>query len=330
MPCSFLFFNTILVRHASNKKYWIHFLPAVLYIIDYAPFFFSSTAHKKILLSQDLNGSLFDFSQGRFLPEEFYHVLILALPLAYWFAQLLRMRRASLQYNSSEPGITYWTGWLIFYLALQALILVPSLLSFMSGDALYWFKLSFVFALVGTAFMVLSLFIHPDLPETGGRNAIPGEENLWVSRQELQSVSEKDGEQSLEELDMDTHISKPLSKLSKDQISDMKQDVESFLGSSESFLKRGYSLQELADSLSLPLYQLSALINKEYGMNFNDLINKHRIGHALKIIQQENFKSININALAGACGFNNRNSFTTAFKKFTGLTPSGYFKVRRN
>ena len=83
----------------------------------------------------------------------------------------------------------------------------------------------------------------------------------------------------------------------------------------------------MATSLSFPQYQLSALINQEYGMNFNELINKYRIDYAVHNIREGKATHLNINGLADQCGFNNRNSFTTAFKKFTGLTPSEYFKT---
>ena len=106
----------------------------------------------------------------------------------------------------------------------------------------------------------------------------------------------------------------------------MKYELEFFLQRTQPFLQHSYSLQQLATSLSFPLYQLSALINQEYRTNFNDLINKYRIEHALRIIKEGKNANLNINGLADRCGFNNRNSFTNAFKKFTGLTPSEYFK----
>ena len=119
---------------------------------------------------------------------------------------------------------------------------------------------------------------------------------------------------------------KALEKLTKKQLSHMKYELEFFLQRNQPFLQHGYSLQQLATSLSFPLYQLSALINQEYRTNFNDVINKYRIEYALRIIKEGKNTNLNINGLADRCGFNNRNSFTNAFKKFTGLTPSEYFK----
>ena len=94
----------------------------------------------------------------------------------------------------------------------------------------------------------------------------------------------------------------------------------------EVFLKHGYSLQEMSNSLSRPLYQVSAIINQVYDSNFNELINKYRINYAVRMIRENKSQHLNIYGLADRCGFSNRNSFTAAFKKVTGYTPSDYFK----
>jgi AraC-like DNA-binding protein len=106
--------------------------------------------------------------------------------------------------------------------------------------------------------------------------------------------------------------------------------VDAFLQRSKAYLQHSYSLQEMATSLSMPLYQLSALINQEYGTNFNELINKYRIEYAISIMKEGKFPNLNINGLAAECGFNNRNSFTIAFKRVTGYTPSEYFRALEN
>ena len=95
------------------------------------------------------------------------------------------------------------------------------------------------------------------------------------------------------------------------------------------FLRHGYSLHDLSDEMNLPVYVLSAHINKYSGMNFNDYLNKFRIDYCTKLIDGEEGKLFKLETLASICGFSNRNSFTTAFKKFVGETPSSYVKARK-
>ena len=95
------------------------------------------------------------------------------------------------------------------------------------------------------------------------------------------------------------------------------------------FLQRGYHIRELADELQIPVHQLSAFLNQELRMHFSDHINKYRIDHCVELINT-NLSVVrpNLQQLSKICGFNNRSSFTTAFKKFTGQKPFDYIKRR--
>ena len=100
----------------------------------------------------------------------------------------------------------------------------------------------------------------------------------------------------------------------------------SFMVAYKSFLHPQYSIHDLSNSINIPSYQLSAFLNRELGYNFNDYLNRLRIGHCQKLMKSGAVDQLNMHGLAFECGFHNRNSFTTAFKKFTGRTPSDYLK----
>lgn len=121
----------------------------------------------------------------------------------------------------------------------------------------------------------------------------------------------------------------PLQYLTEEEAGRMKAGLERLFREQKPYLQPGYSLRAMARALSRPLYQVSAFINHEYGMNFNNLINRQRIEHALQLMDTGEADQLNFSGLASECGFNNRNSFTSAFKKFAGKTPSGYFRSRK-
>jgi AraC-like DNA-binding protein len=106
----------------------------------------------------------------------------------------------------------------------------------------------------------------------------------------------------------------------------IKYRLEEFMNREKPFLKPGYSIKELATDLHMPSYKLSAYINKRMGMNFNDYLNQFRIKYCEELIKRQTDGKPLMQQLAQRCGFHNRNSFTTAFKKFTGRTPSDYAK----
>jgi len=92
------------------------------------------------------------------------------------------------------------------------------------------------------------------------------------------------------------------------------------------YLDEAYNLKALAGELKLHQYQLSAFLNHELGMNFNDYVNRHRVRYCEELIRKGDADKLNLKGLASKSGFHNRNTFTTAFKKFTGHTPSAYSK----
>lgn len=108
----------------------------------------------------------------------------------------------------------------------------------------------------------------------------------------------------------------------------IKARLNNYMLQQKPFLKPHYKLKDLADDLQMPLHQLSAFLNKRLGMHFTDYLNQFRIKYCEELIKNERPGRINMKDLVAKCGFHNRNTFTTAFKKFTGKTPSDYVRNR--
>jgi AraC-like DNA-binding protein len=92
------------------------------------------------------------------------------------------------------------------------------------------------------------------------------------------------------------------------------------------YLKHGYSLRTMAEELNITYTYLSYIINREYGMNFNDLVNKYRIRHLQELMKDDTSHLYTLEGLAYQSGFNSRSTFYRAFYKSTGRMPSAYVK----
>jgi AraC-like DNA-binding protein len=89
------------------------------------------------------------------------------------------------------------------------------------------------------------------------------------------------------------------------------------------YLDPELSLKKLSESVSIPVRQLSQLINENSGSNFYDFINSFRIETAKKqLILSEKEKTVS--EIFYESGFNTKSSFNTAFKKDTGMTPTEF------
>ena len=90
------------------------------------------------------------------------------------------------------------------------------------------------------------------------------------------------------------------------------------------YLEAQLTLQNLADKIEVPSYQLSQAINERMNMNFYDLVNSYRVEEAKRLLLDEKNKNLTILSVGFEAGFNSTTTFNTVFKKFTGLTPAEF------
>ena len=117
--------------------------------------------------------------------------------------------------------------------------------------------------------------------------------------------------------------------ISPEKANDISERLQQFMFKAKPFLRYRYSIKSLADDIEVHAYQLSAYLNQEKRLRFNDYLNRFRIEYCENLIQEGMVNDLNMKGLALICGFQNRNTLTSAFKKFTGLTPSRYTKSVR-
>ena len=104
----------------------------------------------------------------------------------------------------------------------------------------------------------------------------------------------------------------------------LKEKLEHYLVNNKPFLRNNLTMPEMAGELNITIHQLSRAINETYHQNFNDFINSYRIDHAKSLIKSKQYAFMKISTIANDSGFISISVFNTAFKKFTGLTPSQF------
>jgi YesN/AraC family two-component response regulator len=84
------------------------------------------------------------------------------------------------------------------------------------------------------------------------------------------------------------------------------------------------TLQNLADRIKIPPYQVSQAINEGMHKNFYDLVNGYRVDEAKRLLLDVKNRNFTILSVGFEAGFNSKTTFNTVFKKFTGVTPTEY------
>lgn len=94
------------------------------------------------------------------------------------------------------------------------------------------------------------------------------------------------------------------------------------------FLDPGLTLQTLAQRLRIHPNHLSRIINERFGVSFNNFLNRYRIEEAKTRLVDPAEKDRKVTDIMYDLGFYSKSTFNTAFRKFTGVSPSEYRKKR--
>ena len=92
----------------------------------------------------------------------------------------------------------------------------------------------------------------------------------------------------------------------------------------ESYLEPSLTIQDLAKQVSIPVRDLSILINHHMNQHFFDFINEFRIQKSMQILKDTSKSKLTILEILYEVGFNSKSSFNTAFKKYTNQTPTEF------
>lgn len=102
--------------------------------------------------------------------------------------------------------------------------------------------------------------------------------------------------------------------------------LKNYMIEKKPFLNSSLTIQDISGEIGIPVRDLSLLINHQLGQHFYDFVNSYRIENAMDILKDETKSKVTILEILYEVGFNSKSSFNTAFKKYTGNTPTYYRK----
>jgi len=85
-------------------------------------------------------------------------------------------------------------------------------------------------------------------------------------------------------------------------------------------------LQSIADKLAISPNYVSKIVNTHAGLSFTDLVNQYRHVMVKEMLQDPQFSSYKIMAIALESGFNSKSNFYKYFKSIEGITPTDFRK----
>jgi AraC-like DNA-binding protein len=115
------------------------------------------------------------------------------------------------------------------------------------------------------------------------------------------------------------------SKLTEAESMEFLTKLTACMENEKPFLNPDLTLKDLGEQLQIPARYLSQVINERTHQNFYDYVSQHRIEEAKRIFSDPSNDKTVLEVLYEV-GFNSKSSFNTAFKKFTGSTPTHFRK----
>jgi AraC-like DNA-binding protein len=277
----------------------LNLLPFLINLIEFMPLYFSSTSAK----IEQYNTLL---ETGTLLMP-LHSVLKATVALVYLILQIYvfyKYKPKNILKNKSQWSLVSWFS---VFLSGQTILLFGLLINIVTGFKLFADSYRYTI-FIETLYLysaTIALMFFPDL--LYGKTADENKPLILPKEKYFHS------------------------KLSGDDKLNIINDLTAFLGSeSKPFLNPGLSLVEVAKLLKVTPQQLSQVVNEKTNLNFTNYINSYRIEKAKEILSTHDFTRQTIDSVAEMAGFQSKSPFYLAFKKYTGMTPSAFIRLRDN
>lgn len=118
-------------------------------------------------------------------------------------------------------------------------------------------------------------------------------------------------------------------KLPDDMAAEFEEKLTGFMEKEKPYLDPLLNLTGLARQSAIPAHYISQIINTRFRHNFYHFINQYRVKESMRLLSELSEspgKKQTVVEIMYASGFNSKSVFNTAFKKYTGMTPTQFVK----
>ncbi|HEX5632534.1 MAG TPA: helix-turn-helix domain-containing protein, partial [Gemmatimonadales bacterium] len=116
----------------------------------------------------------------------------------------------------------------------------------------------------------------------------------------------------------------PAAPVPEGDVEELRARVARCMDEERPWLDPALTLSALARRLGMPPAQLSSVVNRGFGRNFNDFVNGYRVRAVQARLAAGDGARLTLLAIALDCGFAAKSTFNRAFRKETGRAPSDF------
>ncbi len=322
-PFLYFYVRGVLVDdYRLSKKDYLHFIPALIVLINNIKHIFSSWESKLqyadgIILHAE---KILDFEHVFFSGP----VLFIVRPVVGMIYLFASARLVFIHYtknNAHEKQSDLFLKWAITLLSVTFIIYLTffifSIISVKTGNYLTAEKSAkyILFStLTGLFILNLSLLFFPNilygLPQLD--YVIPNQKT------QISTVESKLSDSIKEEKRLNKGF-----EISEEKLQLLKYKVDKYC-EAKPYLRFDFSLNTMSADTDIPVHHLSYFFNEFLKVNFISWKNDLKIAYVIQLIHNGSSEILTLDALAKQAGFGSRTTFFNAFKQKMGMTPSEY------
>lgn len=305
-PLIYLFVRNVLGNSTLKPKDALFALPALAQAVDLFPHYVVTPEAKNAMLfaiSSDASEA-FERMDGLFMPGEWVLPvrLVFTIPFLLLSIRVYTRHRAQMDGLAQSPRSVVWLG---LFLALIIVFVVSNLVN----PALIPLVLNIQMEVAWMGLME-GLMIHT----MTGPLMVIAVASLVLLNPETLFIVKSNGLARV---------------IQSSALRDTVQALDSLFDHDPIYLMPKLRLADVADRLEIDPSDLSQALNMVLGENFNAYVNRWRVQHAKRSLDQGQHLSSTIAGIGHASGFASKTSFYNAFKRIEGMTPSDYLESTR-
>jgi AraC-like DNA-binding protein len=313
-PLLVIYFDAVFENAKPLINYSFHFLPFLIMLGLKMPYYLSP---EEVRILHPDQAALSYFINGQIDYAEIINIIHLSI-YGYVLSRQIRS-------NSGIGHMRAWANWiLLFFISFIALTIFYWILVVVQQNTL----LADYFISLSACGSIILLAWFGDRFEKI-KEGEPIIDSLWPHVENQSQQNDQSPSVQLAEIlsNKEEDLKYKNSGLPESLAKKLAADLGVLMSREQLYKENDLKLETLAEKLNSNRHFVSQVINQYYKTNFFDFINANRIDEAKRLLVDDH--ELNIIEIAYAVGYNNKVTFNTVFKRFTGLTPSEYRKQNR-
>lgn len=314
----FLYIRATLFGEQRARKYdFLLFLPTIFYYLEMIPFYTADAATKALQVETFLSNLNVGIQQNEgILPPKLHLVLI----LLYNFGMLFISGRMLLKGGSEGRYVNIRHNeilfrWLFLFFSINVILILTLMIHWFSVGKPPAYNLYIVNTVEASLMLFITgviIFFNPNILY-GFQGRMPLQESVLSD----QSFAAKGSGKNIHG-----------NVISESQKAGYLSLIVAEMKKNKPFRKARYGLSDMSAATNIPVDFVSAVINQEFGMNFNEYVNHCRVEYVKELIGNPEAVDLTVETLAKQSGFSSIHAFSNAFSKQEGSSPLEYIRIQ--